>query len=154
MGVRNNEFIWEEPNCSTNGMLVWGVICQNIQKIMIFMTNTLFSKQFQDTKLSEHQDVSVNSMIHSQMSYIVIVSWDQLYGTRNSTGNPVHLPNLNPYPTGVLSNPNSPCHVFQLNILTYCDFVIGTSCKLRPYIVMLVGTLKTVQCTIVVSSAS
>ena len=31
-----------------------------------------------------------------------------------STGNPVHLPNPNPYPACVLTNPNFQCHVFQL----------------------------------------
>ena len=33
-----------------------------------------------------------------------------IYGT----GNPVHLPNPNPYPTCALTNPNFRCRVFQL----------------------------------------
>ena len=37
-----------------------------------------------------------------------------IYSTRNGTGNPVYLPNPDPYPTSALTNPNFWCCVFQL----------------------------------------
>ena len=37
-----------------------------------------------------------------------------IYGTGNGTGNPVHLPSPNLYPTCVLTNPNFRCRVFQV----------------------------------------
>ena len=46
-----------------------------------------------------------------------------IYGTRNGTGNPVHLPNPNLYPTCELTNLNFRCRVFQLTrlYLTHCN---------------------------------
>ena len=38
-----------------------------------------------------------------------------IYGT----GNPVHLPSPNPYPTCVLTNPNFRCCVFHFRILSF-----------------------------------
>ena len=73
-------------------------------------------------------------MLYSQMSWYIIepaalTSYEHLvtslnnkyndcilgsvgtYGTGNGTANPVHLPNPNPYPTCVLTNPNFQCCV-------------------------------------------
>ena len=41
----------------------------------------------------------------------------RIYGT----GNPVHLPNPNPYPTSALTNLNFRCHLFQLTPCSQLD---------------------------------
>ena len=63
--------------------------------------------------LEERLIHGMNALV-SNPSFSILQGLDTKLGIYR-TGNPVHLPNPNPYPTRVLTNPNFQCRVFQLH---------------------------------------